>query len=114
MKRELIDVLPHNQLEFRWVSDHWDVHLNGTCIYDGSLCEFKKFDDILFYKIYKLGLLSKLKWYWKQWLFELCVGYHWSYSDDKGRTSFLFRKPTWLYTMLLKLYYSKIWKKKST
>lgn len=31
MKRELIKTLPYDKVDFRWISDHYDVHLNGSC-----------------------------------------------------------------------------------
>ena len=70
MKRELIKTLPYNEVKFRWISNHYDVHLNGTCMYNGDLCEFEnkypgyneETDDCeeMFVKIYKLDLISKL------------------------------------------------------
>jgi hypothetical protein len=89
MKRELIKTLSYNEVKFRWISDHYDVHLKGTCMYNGELCEFEnecpnyneETDDCeeMFVKIYKIDLISKLKCYWKQWKFEKCIGYHWTY-----------------------------------
>lgn len=114
-KKELITTLPYSEVKFRWVCNHWDVHLNGTCIYNNELCEFEnkasdyneELDDWdeMYVKIYKIDFLSKLRWYYRQWLFEKCVGYHWSYPKRKERKVFYYRNPKWLYKWLIKKYY---------
>jgi len=120
MGKDLIKILPYEQVKFKWISDHYNIHLNGTCIYNNELCEFdidnSTYDDEtdeydgLFVNIYKLNFIDKLKWRFKQWKFEKCVGYHWSYPHrDKGfyYRSFYYRKPTWLYVWLFNKYYKK-------
>lgn len=113
----LITTLPYNEVSFKFISNHYDVHLNGTCIYNRELCEFENkypeyneaLDDWeeMFVKIYKLDFLHKLNWYLKQWLFEKCVGYHWTYPYRKtGKRSFGSRKPKWFYNILYKAYYN--------
>jgi hypothetical protein len=114
--KELIKLLPYNEVKFRFIRDHWDVHLNGTCMYNGNLCEFEntspdyneELDDWeeMFVKIYKLDFIDKIKWYYKQWLFEMCVGYHWTYPKRKD-AYFYYRKPKWLYMWLSNCYYGK-------
>lgn len=39
--KKLIKILPYNDVNFKWVSNHFDVHLNGSCVYGGELCEFE-------------------------------------------------------------------------
>jgi len=85
MKRELIKTIPYNEVKFRWIRNHYDIHLNGTCIFNDNLCEFKNDnpdnhpdEDIIMLKIYKLDLMGKIKWYLMQWKFEMCIGYHWT------------------------------------
>ena len=118
MKTELIKTLPYSEVNFRWVSNHYDIHLDGSCIYNGELCQFKteypEFDEEkdewkdAMTEIYKLNWLGKLKWMCKQWLFEKCVGYHWSYGNGNcKRQSFYYRKPQWLYKKLFNWYYGK-------
>lgn len=112
MKRKLVEILPYEEVDFRWVSDHYDVHLNGTCIFNSSLHEFENDypidDNDMLVKIYELDFLSKLKWYWKQWKFEKCVGYHWTYPFRSKHEGFYYRKPKWFYEWLFKLYYKNI------
>lgn len=110
MKRELVKILPYNDVDFRWISSHYDVHLNGSCMFNRSLHEFENdypedYDSEMMVRIYKLDLLSKLKWYWKQWLFEKRVGYHCSYKKGKRGKSFYYRKPKWLYARIFNWYY---------
>ncbi len=104
MKRELIKLLDYEEVIFRWIKNHYDVHLNGTCMLNGSLCEFEtdypEDDEKMMVRIYKLDLISKLKWYFWQWKFEKMVGYHWSYPEKKRGKSFYYRKPQWLYKWL--------------
>jgi len=104
-------IIPYSQVKFRWVSAHYDVHLKGTCIYGGELCRFKT--DIIYdddfsnvnVKIFRLNFIEKIQWRIRQFLFEQCVGYHWSYINNKRGSSFYYRKPEWLYKILFKLYY---------
>jgi len=105
-----IKQLKYEDVKFRFVSDHYDIHLNGTCYYNGSLCEFMAELPPGHYNtttvdIYKLSLVNKLKWIWRQWLFELCVGNHWSYKNGKRNGNFYNKKPKWLYKILLNWYY---------
>ena len=41
MKREPIKILPYDKVQFKFISNHYDVHLGGSCIYENSICEFK-------------------------------------------------------------------------
>lgn len=107
--------IKYEDVHFKFIGNHWDVHLNGTCIYNGELCEFKneypEFNEELdeweemMVEIYQLNFLEKLKWYKRQRLFEQCVGYHWTYGSDKGNRGFYYRKPKWLYKFIFNLYY---------
>jgi hypothetical protein len=111
MKRELIKTLPYDKVDFRWISSHYDVHLKGSCMINGSLHEFEndhpEDDKEMMVRIYKLDLISKLKWYWMQWCFEKCVGYHWTYPQRKQGQRFYYRKPKWLYVRIFNWYYKR-------
>ena len=117
MEREPIKTLPYNEVKFKFISNHYDVHLNGSCLYENSICEFKseypnyneETDDWdeQWVNIYKLNWREKLKWIWKQWLFEKCVGYHWSYRNGKRGKGFYYRKPKWFYVWIFNLYYGR-------
>ena len=118
MNKKLITILPYEKVQFEWIKNHWDVHLNGTCIYENKLCEFTnelpfwneekdEWED-MFVKIYKLSFTEKVRWKWQQWKFEKMIGYHCSYPLLKP---FHYRKPKWFYIKLFNWYY-KLKKKK--
>ncbi len=118
-EKKQIALVPYRDIKFRYVSDHYDVHLNGTCIYNNSLCEFENdypepiyneetddYDDPeMIVRVYRLSLNQKIKWLYRQWLFEKCVGYHWSYKNGKRGKYFHYRNPKWLYAFIFGAYY---------
>lgn len=116
MKRELAAKISYDNVDFRFISDHYDVHLSGTCIYNDALHDFEndypsyneekdEYEDMSV-RIYSLDFYTRLKRYWKQWLFEQYVGYHWTYPYRKNRSRpFKYRNPKWFYTMLFKWFY---------
>jgi hypothetical protein len=118
MEKKLLKILPYDEVDFRFISNHYDVHLNGTCMLDGKICEFEneypEYDDEkddfkeMFVKIYKLDFINKLKWRWQQWKFEKCIGYHWTYPYRKnGERPFRYRNPKWFYVWLFNRYYGR-------
>lgn len=110
---KFLKTIPYDNVKFKFISNHYDIHLKGTCMYKGSLCEFKTnlhFDDIFeeiveMVDIYELTKVEKLKWLTRQFMFELCVGKHWSYHNGKKKGEYYTRNPKWLYRMLFRLYY---------
>ena len=115
---KLIANISYSDMDFKFISDHYDLHLNGSCIYNNELCEFKtivgdwnedndKWDED-FCDIYKLNFIEKFKWLYTQWSFEQCVGYHYSYDveiQSKTVKGFYYRNPKWLYKLLFNVYY---------
>ena len=115
MQKEPIAILPYDKVDFNFVSSYYDMNLNGSCTFQNSLCEFQglqpdyndekeEFEEI-YVEIYKLNIIEKFKWLWKQWLFEKCVGYHYSYKNNKNIKGFYYRNPKWLYKYIFNLYY---------
>jgi len=112
---KLLTTIPYNTTNFKWVSNHYDIHLDGLCIYNGQTCYFKTIEgnwndekdepDESFCEIYSLSLIEKMKWFWRQKKFESMVGYHWTYPYRKQNLPFYYRKPTWFYKYLFKLFY---------
>ena len=78
---------------------------NGTCRFSGGFCEFDSMyhDDVILYRIYSLNPFEKIRWLCRQWAFEQCVGYHWSY-EKKHITS---TKPKFLQERLFDIYYRR-------
>jgi len=67
-----------------WVTDYYDFPLTGMCKYEGKtyyayVNDWETYDDI-FYYLTELKGLSKLKWYTHKWIFEFCVGKHFTYN----------------------------------
>ena len=113
----LITTIPYNKTNFKFISNHYDLHLEGLCIYEGKTCYFKTLQgdwneekdnwDESFCEIYKFSLYEKWNWFWKQKKFEWMIGYHWSYKNGKKDRPFYYRKPVWLYKYLFNLFYKK-------
>jgi len=109
--------IDYDEVDFVWIADHWDLHLKGLCKYGGELCLFQTirgeydFDqeeyiipDIC--NIFSLSLLEKIRWIFRKRLFEICIGYHWTYPYRKtGGRPFKYRNPKWLYKFIFKTYY---------
>lgn len=98
-------VRQYNEVDFVWVSDHYDLHLTGICRDNGKLCRFETDYDTTEVSIFELSLLEKVMWLCQKKLFEWCVGYHWSYPEKKRGAVFGGRKPEWFWNALLKIYY---------
>jgi hypothetical protein len=112
---KIIKKIPYDQVNFLWVSSHWDYHLNGICIYDNELCEFKTeesewdyerddYKETFMCSIFKLNRKEKISWLLRKKMFEISCGYHWTYKDNKRQIGFP-QKRSWFYRPLYKLYY---------
>lgn len=97
--------IPYNDLNIVWVSNFYDYPLEGICRPNGELMKFTVDDDDYMYFVEPLTGWQKFKWLFNMKMFELCVGKHWSYKDNKRQTFFYYRKPEWLFRFLFKLYY---------
>ena len=108
-------VLKYGDVDFKWISSHYDIHLNGTCTYNNKMCLFESGEitynedcddfDVVYVNIYRLSLKDKIKWKFKQFMFEQCVGYHWTYPYRKQGAGFYYRNPKWLYIWLFNKYF---------
>lgn len=114
--KQFSKIVYDNEIEYRFISSYYDLPLKGICYHLGILYEFQRvqleeyFDDYL--ELYSLNPFEEFKWKFKQWWFETCVGYHWSWypKNNKRQTGFYYRKPVWFYKLLMKLYYKLKWK----
>lgn len=113
----LVAVIPYDEIRFRYINNHHDIHLGGLCYYNNNIhyfkCDYPGYNeateeyDLAYGKIYSLSFKNKIKLLFRQFLFEQCIGHHYSY-DRKGNRkthSFVNRKPTWLYNLLFRKYY---------
>lgn len=103
-----ITTLPYDEVDFVWVSNHYNVHLSGLCKMGNTLFWFETriLDDYenIECDIYMLSFWEEMKLRFRKFSFERMVGNHWSY-DKKNKTNFYYRKPQWLSKILFKLYY---------
>ena len=127
--------IPYDTMTFVWIENHWDIHLTGLCRVDGELHSFKTMDETdynemndnclcckdggtddakdcrcdvytnVVCEVTKLTLIQKIKWLTRKWLFEVCVGKHWSYPHRYQGVHFNNKHP-----LLFQLYYYKFFK----
>ena len=106
---EEIATIDHAKVKFLWVSDHYDQHLKGLCKYEESTCVFQceyQEDKV---KIFKLSEDEERDWLTKKYLFEVFVGYHWSYPErTEGAKYNSGDTPSWLRKRLTDMYFKTI------
>jgi hypothetical protein len=110
---KLIATLPYDDIDFVWISNHYDVHISGLCKMGNTLFWFEtKNHQEYFYDeeqlvcdVYMLSFWEEAKLRMRKFFFEQMVGFHWSYPKRKNN-HFHYRKPEWLYKLLFKLYYT--------
>jgi len=103
-----IATIPYEEVDFVWISNHFDVHISGLCRMGNTLFAFQTlnpWEDDLECEIYMLNPWDEFKWRARKFFFEQMVGYHWTYPHRKRGDAFYYRNPQWLYKILLKLYY---------
>ena len=113
-KKTPIATIGYDEVDYIWISNFLEIPAEGTCMYENKFCEFlqkttqrknnKKFETLKV-EIYPVSFFRKLKLKFNQRLFEICVGYHFSYGHEDFVKSFYFRKPKWLYRILFEFYY---------
>lgn len=106
---KLIVTLPYEEVDFVWISNHYDIHMSGLCKMGNTLFWFKTInpeddDEQLKCDIFMLSFWEEMRLRARKFFFEQMVGYHWSYPKRKN-SHFHYRKPQWLYKILFKLYY---------
>lgn len=100
--KNFLDFESYDKVSFLWIIDHYDVHWAGLCYFYGKICYFKTevvnngtsyeeeddedvsdsgpFDGALICGIYRLGFINRCTLLFRKWLFEKCVGEHWTYQ----------------------------------
>lgn len=92
-------------LDIVYVSNYYDHPLSGLCMYENELCKFDwqySEDEVI---IIKMSYKEKLKALLSKKMFELCVGYHQTYVNNKKSSWFYYRNPKWFFKLLYKFYY---------
>lgn len=113
-KNKLIkSIVPYNNVKFKFIEDHYDIHLKGTCYYKNELCSFvtlsnsfkKNYNNPLC-EITFLSRKEKIRKIFKQKIFELFVGTHWTYKNGKRTPNFGERKPKFFWNFMFRFYYN--------
>jgi len=97
--------IPYNDLNIVWVSNYYDYPIEGICRQKGELMKFTVDDNDYLYNLESLTPWQKFKWLFNKKMFEICVGYHWSYQNNARQSFFYYRKPEWLFRFLFKAYF---------
>jgi hypothetical protein len=100
-----IKIVKDTEVEYRFITNYYDVPLRGSCYYLGKLYSFSRKDEGNYLYLFHLNMNGERRWKWKQFWFEQCVGYHWSWFPKNRHNKFYYRNPQWLYKFLFWLYY---------
>ena len=105
-------LIPYNRVQYVWISSHYDIHLHGLCRFGAAneLHEFKTtnpdtFDEPLMVSVIKLTTKQKIHWLIRKKLFEICVGYHWTYPHRANGVAYEQKAPKWFWGPIMKWYY---------
>jgi hypothetical protein len=92
---------------YRFITNYYDLPLEGSCYYDGKLYHFKRSDEVDEdgwltdnLNLYPLNRYQQFKWKLRQSLFESFVGEHWSWYARKRNSKL---KPAWMRWVYYKL-----------
>lgn len=94
------------QLEIIFVTNFYDIPLAGLCWYDGKVERFESDYDTQKTTIIFLTRYERFKALLGKKLFEICVGTHHTYKNNRKASYFYWRKPVILHKILYKLYYA--------
>lgn len=103
-----------SDLKIVFVTNYYDRPLSGLCYYNGDLTKFElnydpEDDEGIneTYFIFSLTVFEKIKYLFQKKMFEICVGYHQTYVNNKKPSFFYMRKPKWVFSLLYNFYYYK-------
>lgn len=101
-----ITITDRSNLHILWVSNYYDLPLEGLCRHYGKICRFETDYETEVTTIYSLEPIEKARWIFRKLAFELCVGTHWTYKDGKHREqSYGSRRPKWFWSMICRMYF---------
>lgn len=77
--KKLIAKIPYSKVDYVFITNHYDLHLQGICRYQCKICEFEnKYPEDkkkIMTSIYSLNFWEHLNWKFRKWKFEACVGF---------------------------------------
>lgn len=115
----LIDIIDHKNLSISkiWVTSYYDYPLEGYCWYnsrrhyficiesDNELEEGSTHFEKLYYYIYELDFIEYVKSIIDQKLFEICVGYHYTFKNGSRLGDYHLKSPEWFWKIVQTIYY---------
>lgn len=110
-------LVAYNAMDFVWVRSHYDIHLEGLCCYNGRVCKFqlasggKWVNDGGYmppvYKVSDMGVVEKIAALFEKKMFEIIVGYHWTYPHRKRGVVYSMKRPYWFWKIMTNIYYRR-------
>jgi hypothetical protein len=73
---------PAEHMNWLWISNYYDIPLDGLCIVNKVVCIFKIRDSHranIRYEVFIPSGWERTTWLLRKKLFEICVGEHWTY-----------------------------------
>ena len=102
----IVCTVPYAEMQWVWITDYYDVPLQGLCRYHGRLYRFEAANEEgEMYRVYSLTRPERCRWMARKWLFELAIGRHWSYPAREQGVRFRWRRPVWLWRYVFRAYY---------
>ena len=100
---KLLAEIPYEDVDFVYVTDHWDIHVEGLCLFTGALCLFRGLVGVEAetLSIYSLGRIEKARLLMGKYLFEFFIGTHWTYPLKPYKR----RAPTFFWALMFRFYY---------
>lgn len=100
-----MNCIPYEDMKFVWIASFWDGPIEGLCKFDGQVMHFREAGANGTYRVSPLTPIRKARWLLRKFLFELCVGKHYSYPHRTNGVHFHWRRPIRLHKALFSAYY---------
>ena len=103
--------IPYDRMDWLWISNHWDAHLEGLCRVQGRIMRFvmpptwEGHEELPHMHVFRLALWEKIRWLARKRFFEICVGEHWTYPQRRNGHKFHLKRPKWFWQAVFKFYY---------
>lgn len=105
LDRQVRPAFRAERVQLVWVCSYYDGPLAGICRVNGELMRFERGYRAVKYRVFRLSAAQKALWLLRKWLFEACVGEHWSYPARANGAVFHWRRPALLHKAMFWAYY---------